>query len=54
MESDCKTALKELQKQLWAAWDAFFLAPNINQPSAMSQYRELLAQNKDLMKRCKR
>lgn len=54
MDSDCKVALKEMQKQLWAAWDAFFLVPAINQPNAMARYKELLAQNKDLMKRCKR
>ncbi len=54
MESECKTALKELQKQLWSAWDAFFMAPAVAQPSAMSHYKELMAQNKDLIKRCMR
>jgi len=54
MDSDCKVALKEMQKQLWATWDVFFFAPSALQPHALACYKELQQQNKDLMKRCKR
>jgi len=54
MDSDCKTALKELQQQLWAAWDAFFFAPPAVQPSAMTRYKQLMEQNQGLIKKCLR
>lgn len=54
MDSDCRAALKELQSQLWAAWDAFFFAPPAVQPSAMERYRQLMQQNQSLIKKCMR